>query len=61
MSFYNKYLEATPGFEPGNKGFAVLCLATWLCRLIHLPYCSFNINKILQFSQVGNLRSSSEE
>ena len=26
-------LEATPGFEPGNKGFAVLCLTTWLCRL----------------------------
>ncbi len=25
-------LEATPGFEPGNKGFADLCLTTWLRR-----------------------------
>jgi hypothetical protein len=25
-------MEATPGFEPGNKGFAGLCLTTWLCR-----------------------------
>src|SRR5690606_30746001 len=25
-------LEATPGFEPGNKGFAVPCLTTWLRR-----------------------------
>ena len=29
----NKKLEAAPGFEPGNKGFAGLCLTTWLCRL----------------------------
>ncbi len=25
-------LEAPPGFEPGNKGFAGLCLTTWLRR-----------------------------
>ena len=25
-------LEATPRFELGNKGFADLCLTTWLCR-----------------------------
>lgn len=24
--------KATPGFEPGDKGFADLCLTTWLCR-----------------------------
>ena len=29
------FLEATPGFEPGNRGFAGPCLTTWLCR--HLP------------------------
>ncbi len=27
-------LEAPPGFEPGDKGFADLCLTTWLCRHI---------------------------
>ncbi len=26
------FLEATPRFELGNKGFADLCLTTWLCR-----------------------------
>ena len=25
-------LEAAPGIEPGDKGFAILCLTTWLCR-----------------------------
>src|SRR5439155_7474486 len=25
-------LEAAPGFEPGNKGFADPRLTTWLCR-----------------------------
>ena len=24
--------KAAPGFEPGNKGFADLCLTTWLWR-----------------------------
>ncbi len=23
-------MEGVPGFEPGNKGFADLCLTTWL-------------------------------
>ena len=27
-------MEATPGFEPGNQGFADPCLTTWLCRHI---------------------------
>ena len=26
-------MEVTPGFEPGNQGFADPCLTTWLCRL----------------------------
>ena len=26
------FLEVTPGFEPGNEGFADLCLTTWLCH-----------------------------
>ncbi len=26
------FLEATPGFEPGNQSFADSCLTTWLCR-----------------------------
>ncbi len=25
-------MEATPGFEPGNQGFADPCLTAWLCR-----------------------------
>ena len=25
-------MKAAPGFEPGNGGFADLCLTTWLCR-----------------------------
>ena len=29
-------LEAAPGFEPGNKGFADPRLTTWLCRLNEL-------------------------
>ena len=28
------FLEATPGFEPGNQGFADPRLTTWLCRHI---------------------------
>jgi|SaaInl59LU_5_DNA_1037362.scaffolds.fasta_scaffold00240_10 hypothetical protein len=24
--------KAAPGFELGNKGFAILCLTTWPCR-----------------------------
>ena len=30
------FLEATPGFEPGNQGFADPCLTTWLCRHMQL-------------------------
>ncbi len=32
-------LEVTPGFEPGNQGFADPCLTTWLChQQVHLYY-----------------------
>lgn len=34
----NRSLEATPRFELGNKGFADLCLTTWLCRHIGAGY-----------------------
>ena len=27
---HGEILEASPGFEPGNEGFADLCLTTWL-------------------------------
>jgi hypothetical protein len=30
LSYWDSYLEGVPGFEPGNKGFADLCLTTWL-------------------------------
>ncbi len=26
------FMEVTPGFEPGNEGFADPCLTTWLCH-----------------------------
>ncbi len=28
------HMEATPGFEPGNQGFADPRLTTWLCRQV---------------------------
>ena len=32
-------LEAPPGFEPGHKGFAGLCLTTWLwCRIFYFVF-----------------------
>ena len=30
--FREFWLEVTPGFEPGNEGFADPCLTTWLCH-----------------------------
>ena len=41
----NRSLEATPRFELGNKGFADLCLTTWLWRRIQITkdayFCVF--------------------
>ena len=28
------FMEVTPGFEPGDEGFADPCLTTWLCHHI---------------------------
>ena len=33
------FLEAPPGFGPGNRGFAVRCLTTWLWRHIRFAGC----------------------
>ena len=32
------FLEATPGFEPGNQGFADPRLTTWLCHRREKPH-----------------------
>ena len=38
-------MEVTPGFEPGNQGFADPCLTTWLChRCFYFIICSLNRN-----------------
>ena len=33
------FLEVTPGFEPGNQGFADPCLTTWLCHRLFIIIC----------------------
>src|SRR6185503_13569528 len=35
-------MEAAPGFEPGNKGFADPRLTTWLCRLEEIGAKSYS-------------------
>ena len=37
------FLEAPPGFEPGDKGFADLCLTSWLWR--RFPYTKYMVSK----------------
>ena len=41
-------LEVTPGFEPGNQGFADPCLTTWLCHRVYYIICD-NREKIHNF------------
>ena len=36
------FLEVTPGFEPGNQGFADPCLTTWLCHHLHCIICELS-------------------
>ena len=40
-------LEAPPGFEPGNKGFADLGLTTWLWRHNLLSWIIYGIIRAL--------------
>ena len=44
--FPMSFLEVTPGFEPGNQGFADPCLTTWLChRLFQCPHFRVGIER----------------
>ena len=45
------YLEVTPGFEPGNNGFADRGLTTWLCHLIFSLFHLFIIS-IIRFNRI---------
>ena len=43
------FLEVTPGFEPGNQGFADPCLTTWLCHQRDSLDCPYRIPQIARF------------
>ena len=48
-------MEAAPGIEPGNNGFAIHRLTTWLCRLwLHL-----SPGRTLALKPSGNHRGTS--
>ena len=47
LSTCSFYLEVTPRFELGNKGFADLGLTTWLCH--HILYCIRKISELCDF------------
>ena len=58
-------MEATPGFEPGNQGFADPCLTTWLCHHLHCIICELSekvhpfLKKIQKFFAAHKSRSGS--
>ena len=42
-------MEVTPGFEPGNEGFADPCLTTWLCHRVsenHYTICRRPLSRV---------------
>ena len=47
-------LEVTPGFEPGNQGFADPCLTTWLC---HQNYSYILLNAYIGYRIMSILSS----
>ena len=48
------FMEATPGFEPGNQGFADPRLTTWLCRhILIIFYQKRNYTSRLKMTPTG--------
>ena len=41
------FMEAAPGIEPGDYGFAIRCLTTWLCRHLNQHNLHPNIFDII--------------
>ena len=49
--FSSAIMEVTPGFEPGNNGFADRGLTTWLCHLIFSLF-HLCIISIIRFNRI---------
>ncbi len=47
-------MEGAPGFEPGNKGFADLCLTTWLCSQAKIYSDNYYFKMSYLISQENN-------
>jgi hypothetical protein len=47
-------VKAAPGFEPGDGGFADLCLTAWLCCRRNLSLANFGTftNRIQQVFEI---------
>ena len=56
-------MEAAPGVEPGDKGFAILCLTAWLCRHVKASAYLNTWNSIMKdkTTQDGNLSVDKEQ